>query len=67
MGANIDELTIDSKNIIYIICENGGPIDLCHELIMNYGATIIETNLEPNYAFEFVGYEALMGYVFITV
>lgn len=67
MGANIDELTIDSKNIIYIICENGGPIDLCHELIMNYGAAIIETNLKPNYPFEFEGYEALMGYVFITV
>jgi ankyrin repeat protein len=67
LGANIDELTIDSKNIIYIICENGGPIDLCHELIMNYGATIVQTNLKPNYPFEFKGYEELMGYVFITV
>ena len=67
LGENIDVLTSDGRNIIYIICENGGPIDLCHELIMNYGATIIETNLKPNYPFEFEGYEALMGYVFITI
>jgi ankyrin repeat protein len=67
MGENIDILTSEGRNIIYIICENGGPIELCHELIMNYGASIIETNLKPNYAFEFVGYEVLMGYMFITV
>jgi ankyrin repeat protein len=67
LGENIDVLTNDGRNIIYIICENGGPIDLCHELIMNYGATIIKTKLEPNYPFEFAGYEVLMGYIYITV
>jgi len=67
LGVSVDLLTSDGKNIIYIICENGGPIELCDELILNYGATIIQTNLEPNNAYDFKGYETLMGYVFTTL